>query len=285
MKKLITSVAVVALGTAIGLTPVVTQAKSETINSAKDREAFRNYFKKNTPSKNLDDYVNGLYTYSKNGRDQWQEIEEFPPYEIDIDAGEELWNKKFKNGKSFADCLGADVSKLRVKYPYVDDAKDTVVTLEGAINQCRIDNGEKPFKWKKGKLAQLSAYIAYKGRGQKITTEPKTEKAKAWYNKGKKFFYAKRGQLNMSCADCHVYNASKHIRGNVLGPALGHVTHFPVFRSKWGSLGTLHRRYGGCNKQVRAKPFKAQSDEYKALEYFEYVMSNGLKLNGPSNRE
>ncbi len=57
------------------------------------------------------------------------------------------------------------------------------------------------------------------------------------------------------------------IRADKLSPALGHVSHFPVFRSKGGELGTLHRRYGGCNKQVRAKPFPAQSDEYRALEY------------------
>ncbi len=277
MKKLITSVALLA----VTLSPILTAQATP----AQDRAAFRNYFKKNTSSKNLDDYINGNYTYSKNAREQWQEIEEFPPYEIDVDAGEELWNKPFKNGKTYASCLGSDVSKLRQKYPYVDNAKNTVVTLEGSINKCRTDNGEKPFKWKKGKLAQVSAYVAYQGRGNPITTEPKTAKELAWYNKGKNFFYAKRGQLNLSCADCHVYSASKHIRGNVLGPALGQPSHFPVFRSKWGSLGTLHRRFGGCNKNVRAKPFKAQSDEYKALEYFEYVMSNGLKLNGPANRE
>ncbi len=277
MKKLITSVAVLALS----LAPFVTAQATP----AEDREAFRNYFKKNMPSANLEDYINGIYAFNKDARSQWEEIEEFPPYEIDIDKGEELWNKKFKNGKSFASCFGEDASKVRVKYPYHDEAKDTVVTLEGDINKCLTDNGEKPFKWKKGNIAALSAYIAYSGRGQKITTEPTTKKAEAWYNKGKNFFYAKRGQLNMSCADCHVYNASKWIRGDNLSPALGHPSHFPVFRSKWGALGTLHRRYGGCNKQVRAKPFKAQSDEYKALEYFQYVMSKGLELNGPGARK
>ena len=84
----------------------------------------------------------------------------------------------------------------------------------GDINKCLKDNGEKPFKWKKGKIAALSGYIALQARGQKITTEPKTEKALAWYNKGKNFFYAKRGQLNMACADCHVYNANRHLSGH-----------------------------------------------------------------------
>lgn len=277
MKKLITSVALLA----VVLSPVVTVQASP----AEDREAFRNYFKKNTPSTNLDDYINGIYTYNKDARAQWEEIEEFPPYEIAIDNGEELWGKTFKNGKNFASCFSEDLSKIRGKYPYHDEAKDTIVTLEGEINKCLTDNGEKPFKWKKGNIAAVSAYVAYQGRGGKIVTEPKTDKAVAWYEKGKTFFYAKRGQLNLSCADCHVYSASKWIRGDNLSSALGHPSHFPVYRSKWNSMGTLHRRYGGCNKNIRAKPFKAQSDEYKALEYFQAVMSKGMELNGPGARK
>jgi len=278
MRKLITSVALLA----IVLSPFVTaQASSPT----EDREAFRNHYKKSLTGANLDDFINGVYTLDADARSQWEEIEEFPPYEIDLDKGAEIWAKKFKNGKSFASCFGEDLSKTRAKYPYHDEAKDTIVTLEGDINKCLTDNGEKPFKWKKGKIAQVSAYIAYQGRGEKINVEVKTDKAKAWYEKGKNFFYAKRGQLNLACADCHVYNFNRKIRGDLLSPALGHPSHFPVFRSKWGNLGTLHRRYGGCNKQVRAKDFKAQGNEYKALEYFQGVMSNGLVLNGPGARK
>jgi len=48
---------------------------------------------------------------------------------------------------------------------------------------------------------------------------------------------------------------------------------------------TLHRRFGGCNENIRAKPFKAQSDEYKALKYFHVVISNGLELNDPGARK
>jgi len=278
LKKLITTIALLT----VGLTPIVTTQAS---TPAEDREAFRGYFKKNMPNANLDDYINGIYAFNEDAKAQWEEIEEFPPYEIAIDNGEALWNKKFANGKSFTDCFGEDVSKIRAKYPYHDEAKDTIVTLEGDINKCRTDNGEKAFKWKKGNIAAVSAFVAYQGRGGKIAADPKTEKAKAWYNKGKSFFYAKRGQLNLSCADCHVYSASKWIRGDNLSSALGHTTHFPVYRSKWNSMGTLHRRYGGCNNNIRAKPFKAQSDEYKALEYFQAAMSDGMELNGPGARK
>ncbi len=277
MKKLITSVALLV----IALPFVTAQASTP----AEDTEAFRSYFKKAVPDVKFEDFQNGVYALDADSRSQWEEIEEFPPYEIALDNGAQLWEKPFKNGKSFASCFGDDISGTRAKYPYHDEAKDTIVTLEGDINKCLTDNGEKPFKWKKGNIAAVSAYVAYQGRGGKIDVHPKTEKAKAWYDKGKKFFYAKRGQLNLACADCHVYNFNRKVRSELLSPALGHPSHFPVFRTKWGEMGTLHRRYGGCNKNIRAKPFKAQSDEYKALEYFQAVMSNGIELNGPGARK
>ena len=74
------------------------------------------------------------------------------------------------------------------------------------------------------------------------------------------------------------------IGGNILSTALGQTTHFPAYRAKWGAVGTIHRRYTGCNKQVRAKPFKGQSEEYRNLQYFHTYMSNGIPLNAPGTR-
>jgi len=250
-----------------------------------DLQAFRAYFKKKFPDVPFEEFKNGVYAIDKASREQWEEIEEFPPYEINIEKGEAIFNKPFKNGKTFADCFGKDPSTVRARYPKYDEGSGLVLTLESQINACLKANGEKPFKYKKGKIADLSAFFAYKARGQKVDVKVEGPKAEAAYNKGKQFFYAKRGQLNMSCADCHVYYAGSRIRADILSPALGHVTHFPVYRSKWGGLGTLHRRYGGCNKQVRAKPFKAQSNEYRTLELFHSYMSNGLEWNGPGARK
>ena len=158
--------------------------------------------------------------------------------------------------------------------------------MESAINKCRTDNGEKPLKLQKGAITEIGAYLTSLSRGQKTNVKvPNDAKAIAAYNRGKKHFYAKRGQLNMACADCHYYYSGSKIRADILSPAFGHTTGFPVYRNKWAGMGTLHRRYGGCNKQVRAKPFKPQSDEYKALEYFHTYMSNGLEINGPSQRK
>ena len=128
--------------------------------------------------------------------------------------------------------------------------------------------------------------MSYESRGQTVDVRiPNDADAMAAYNEGKAFYFARRGQLNFSCAHCHFQSAGQHLRTDTLSPALGHATGWPVYRSKWGELGTLHRRFGGCNKQVRAKAFPPQSEEYRNLEYFLTHMANGMEFNGPSARK
>lgn len=252
-----------------------------------DRQAFSDYYTKKFSETPLEDFVNGIYSIDSKSREQWEEIEEFPPYEIDIDKGKELFETAFANGKTYGSCFDNEGIGVRQNYPHWDKDKGQVMTLELAINQCREANGEKPLKYKKGALAAISAYMAYTSRGKPIAvTVPEDDAgAMAAYEDGKQFFYTKRGQLNFSCADCHMGNSGNYVRADRLSPALGHASHFPVYRSKWGELGTLHRRFGGCNANIRAKPFKAQGKEYRNLEYFLTYMSNGLEFNGPGARK
>jgi sulfur-oxidizing protein SoxA len=265
----------------VAATPLAAQATPDD-----DLKAFRSYFTKKFPKVALNDFGNGVYAVDAASREQWEAFEEFPSYEISIDNGEEKFNIPFANGKTYADCFPNYKDGIKQNYPYFDTDKGEVVTLEGAINKCRTDNGEKPLGWSKGEITEIGAYLGYLSRGNKTNVKvPNDAKAIAAYNRGKKHFYAKRGQLNMACADCHYYYSGSKIRADILSPALGHTTGFPVYRNKWSGMGTLHRRYGGCNKQVRAKPFKSQSDEYKALEYFHTYMSNGLEINAPSQRK
>lgn len=250
-----------------------------------DRVALQNYMAKKFPGVPLQEYANGVYAIDSVGRENWEAIEEFPPYEAFIDAGKSMWEKKFKNGKGYKDCFGSPV--IAHKYPQWDKKQQQVVTLPLALNQCLKANGEEPMKYKKGPITNILAYIGYESRGNKTNVKiPHDEPgAIAAYEAGKKFYYDRRGQLNLSCANCHVQQSGQQIRSEILSPALGHTTGWPVYRSKWSALGTLHRRFGGCNEQVRAKGFKAQGDEYRNLEYFLTYMSNGIELNGPSARK
>ena len=277
MKRLITIVATAVMAA----TPLIGSAGPED-----DLKAFRGYFMERFPNVPLEEFANGVYAIDAASREQWEAIEEFPPYEIAIEEGEELFNTPFKNGKTFASCFRNGGIGIKSDYPYFDTKSGKVKTIELEINECLEKNGEKALGFNKGKLASISAYMAYTTRGQIIDIKiPHDQRALDAYNQGKQFYYARRGQLNMSCAHCHVDNAGNKIRADILSPALGHLSHFPVYRSKWGGLGTAHRRFGGCNKQVRAKPFKPQSDQYRNLEYFLTYMSNGIPWNGPGARK
>lgn len=267
---------------ALGTTATATVSMAASIDPEQSRQDLRAYNKALHPNIDLSAYKDGAYIFSKDKMDQFKSVMEFPPYLDAIDAGEDLYNK---DKAVYDKCFGSDVTKVRVMFPRFDEKTQQVQTLEGQINACRKDAGLKPFKWKKGKIAQLSAFYAYQARGQKINVKINSEGAKQAFLRGEKFFVTPHGQLNLSCAKCHTYNSGRKARANILSANLGHTTGFPVFRAKWQNLGTLHRRYGGCNKNMRLKPFKAQSEVYRDLEFFEAYMDNGLEINGPSYRE
>lgn len=251
-----------------------------------DTERFQHYFMKLFPHVPKDQFVNGVYALDPVFRQNWEAIEEFPPYEPFVDQGKTMWETPFANGKSYATCF-PDGPAQRKNYPYWDHKRSMVITMELAINECRKANAEPLLKYGRGPLAALSAYMSFASRGQMINVQVPTDdpKALAAYERGKQFWLQRRGQLNFSCASCHAQNAGKYLRSNILSPAIGHATSFPVYRAKWGDLGTLQSRFQGCNELLRTKPFTLQGEEYRDLEYFLTVMSNGLKFNGPSSRD
>ncbi len=278
MRKLLTASLVISL---LGIITPPAHATPE-----QDLEKLRSYFYKRFPNTPKDDFINGVYAIDPASREQWEAIEEFPPYELDLEKGKELFNTPFKNGKTYASCFDNGGIGITNRYPFFDTKSGRVITLELAINECRKANGEEPLNFEKGPLAAISAYMNYTSRGKVINVViPDDPRALAAYERGKASFFAKRGQLNMSCADCHIANAGNKVRADILSPAIGQTGHFPAYRSTWGDLGTLHRRYIGCNEQVRAKPYAPQSEEYRDLEYFHTYISNGLKINGPGTRK
>jgi sulfur-oxidizing protein SoxA len=259
-------------------------AHAAQVNPQQDLEQFQSYFKSRFPDVAFDEYSNGIYALpaAASQRTEWEQIEEFPPYELELEKGRQFWEEN-----RLAGCFRNGGRGIAQNYPYWDAGRQTVRTIEIDINDCLVRLGKKPIKdLNKGTMAQVVAYFKSMSRGNRVSpaVDWSDPGAKREYAVGREFFWAKRGQLNFSCANCHVHSAGKHIGGNVLSPALGHGVGFPTYRSKWGSLGTIHRRYGGCNKQVRAAPLKPQSREYRALELYETYMSTGLPLTAPSQR-
>lgn len=270
--------------TQLGILVSVAVSAPALASPEQDRATFEKFYESRFPQVAEGDFINGVYSILPAAREQWEAIEEFPPYEVAIELGEEIYNTPFANGKGFADCF--DTPAQRENYPYWDSERGKVVTMEAAINECLVENGEKPFKTKKGKLAEVSAYMSYESRGQTINVQiPDDPAALAAYEQGKQLYYTKNGQLNFACSDCHMYGSGLNARAETLSPSLGHTSHWPVYRSKWQDMGTLHRRFAGCMTNVRAKPYKALGEEYSNLEYFLTYMSNGLEFNGPGARK
>ena len=114
-----------------------------------DLKDFKKYYMDRFPNTPFDDFINGVYSIDAASRAQWEEIEEFPPYELNISKGEALFNKPFANGKTYASCFENGGMGIRQNYPYFDTDRGEVITLELAINECRDANGEKRLKWKR----------------------------------------------------------------------------------------------------------------------------------------
>jgi len=250
-----------------------------------DAKAFRNYFVSKFPTVKLEDFVNGPYALNEDMRRQWEEKEQFPPYEFSLEMGKEMFARPFKNGKHYADCFPNQGIGVRQNFPYFDTREGRVVTLELALNRCREANGESPLSYVDDEMAALTAYMSFTSRGKpfdiKVPDDPRALEA---YQNGKRYFYTRRGQLNFSCATCHVQNPGERMRAEVLAPALGILNAMPIYRSEWGGMGTISRRLATCNSQIRGVPLDPQDEEYRDLEYYLSYVSNGLPISGPGAR-
>jgi len=222
--------------------------------------------KESTQQMQLDDFDNPGYSY--------------------VDTGEGLWNKvDGEAGKSCASChndASESMKGVRAQMPKWNEKKGKPVTLEQTINACRENNLKaKPWKWESTQMLSMTAFIGSKSRGMPV--DVKTDgPMKAWHDKGKEIYYKRVGQLDLACAGCHEQSYGKMIRADHLSQ--GQINGFPLYRSKWQKLGSIHRRFKGCMKQVRATPHKVGGDEFIALELYVASRGQGLSVETPAVR-
>jgi len=234
----------------------------------------------------VDDRRSG-YTYAAKETRAIQDDDLGNPASLWLDEGEALWSKKDgKAGKSCMTChkdAATSMKGVATKWPMYSKKLGKMQSLEQRINQCRTENMQaKPFK-KFDSKEMLSMMIYVKNQSNGLPMNVSVDgPAVEFFEKGKKFFNQRRGQLDMSCANCHEDNAGNMIRANLLSE--GQSNGFPTYRLKWQKPGSIHRRFRGCNKQVRATPFKAGSDEYNNLELFVAWRGRGLPVETPAVR-
>ena len=238
------------------------------------------------PTEDMDSSLKSGYFYATSGTQAMQDEDIDNPAFIWVDIGEEMWSKvEGEAGKSCASCHGGDASSLKgvsVSYPKFNKDDGKLRALQDQINAERTERMKaKPWKWEGDQMLGMTAYIKLQSRGMPVNVAI-DGKAAPFYEKGKAFFNQRRGGLNMSCKNCHVDYPGKYIRANLLSNGLPNG--FPTYRLKWQKVGSLHRRFRGCNKNVRAQPYKQGSDEYTNLELYISSRANGVASEAPAVR-
>ena len=208
------------------------------------------------------------------------------PAMLVTDYGGDLWSTADgDSGKSCEDCHGdaADSMKgVKTRYPTYYQPWGKMINLELRINECRKNNQKaKEWKYESKEMIGMASYIGYQSRGMPMAVDIGGA-ATPFFTKGKEFYYERRGQLDMACSHCHEDNSGNMIRANLLTE--GQINGFPTYRLKWSGVGTLHRRFKGCNDQVRAIPYERGSDEYVNLELYLAWRGRGLAVETPSVR-
>ncbi|MEN6629171.1 MAG: sulfur oxidation c-type cytochrome SoxA [Sulfuricella sp.] len=251
---------------------------------AEDRKALIEYYKQQLPDIKFENYNMGALAMNRDAMDQYDSIMTFPPFVLDVDVGRVIWEKPFKNAKHFSDCFPDGGKNIAGNYPYFDNASGKVVTFENAINACLKANGEAELKYDSREIGLVTAYAKSLSDGMKVNVKVSGPGALAAYEKGKQFYYGRRGQLNFSCSICHIDNVGKFTRSEQLSMMIGQAAHWPEFR-EGTELLTLQGRFRQCNKNTRSVPLEFNSEEYNNLEYFLTYMSNGQKMQTPVFRK
>jgi L-cysteine S-thiosulfotransferase len=250
-----------------------------------DRTQLRHFFQQRFPQISVDELNTGIYAFNKKARKKWQKTEQLAPYMDAVNRGKRLFSQPLTQNDSYLNCLGYPLTTIKTRFPRPIANTSRLQTLAEAINQCRIQHQLPILPWGGSEITSTISYLAFKSRGQPLLMEmPDNSISHDWYQQGKKHFYSRRGQLNLSCAACHIENSGNRFGRELLSPALGLISHYPAYRVTTKQLTSIPQRFSECFLRVGAAPLPLQSDEYKALEYFLGYIASGIKLNGPATR-
>ncbi len=200
--------------------------------------------------------------------------------------GEALWHRPAgAAGQSCASCHGdatRSMAGVAARYPAWDEARAAPIDLAGRILQCREERqGAPPLARESQGLLALSAYVGQQSRGLPIAP-PADPRLTPAVERGRALYEARRGQLDLSCAQCHDENAGRRLAGSLIPQA--HPTGYPLYRLEWQALGSLQRRLRGCMTGVRSEPFAYGAPEYTEIELFLMRRAAGMAMETPAVR-
>lgn len=201
-----------------------------------------------------------------------------------VDRGAGLWEASVPGAASCADCHGRPESLRGVaaKLPRWNERSGTLENLEMQINECRTERmNEAPWPWESEPLLAMTALVAHQSLGLPVSVDVDGPAAIA-FAAGRREFERRRGQLDLSCSNCHEQLAGARLRGDTISE--GMINGFPIYRLTWQTLGSRQRMFQWCNEAVRSEPHAYGADEYLALELYLAWRSRGLPIESPAVR-
>lgn len=203
-----------------------------------------------------------------------------------IEKGLSLWQSAMPGaGLACAECHGPIETAMKgvaSRYPVFDPALGRIVNLElRVLHEMTERLGIPAPVYESPEVLALTALISYQSRG--IPMQPNiTSQSAPLLERGRQIFEQRRGQLHLSCAQCHVEQAGNKLRGDVISQ--GQVNAFPIYRLIWGEVGSRHRMFRWCMQAVRAQPYDFGSEDYLALELYLANRGAGLPIESPGVR-
>ena len=203
-----------------------------------------------------------------------------------VTRGERLWREMVgAAGKSCASCHGDAATSMKgvaARYPRVDPGAARLVDLGGRINLCRVRNERaEPLVAESDDLLALEAYVAHQSRGMPMNITLDTQNARE-FERGRALYYERRGQMNISCAQCHERNWGRKLAQETISQ--GHGVGYPTYRLEWQKLGSLQRRLRACYGGVRAAMPPYGARELVELELYLAWRAGNLPVEAPAVR-
>jgi sulfur-oxidizing protein SoxA len=227
-----------------------------------------------------DDVVSGLEFLTESTR-QLQQDSFANPGLLWVDQGKALFEEN-AGVTSCRSCHDTNLAGAFARFPAYDDKLEQLVNIEGRINQCRTKHQSLPaLAYESAALLSLTAYVASLSNGLPFNVSIEDE-AREYYDRGRAYFFQRRGQLNLACTQCHDDNWGRMLRGDKISQ--GHSNAYPGYRMEWQSFGSLHRRIRDCDTGVRARPYAAGAQPYLELELYLAWRAAELPIESPGVR-
>jgi sulfur-oxidizing protein SoxA len=203
-----------------------------------------------------------------------------------VDIGEQRFNESAgSTGQSCKACHENMPTSVAATFPKMNKHLGKIVNLTAQIQHCTAEHQEaEPIEYESETSLALTAYIGNRSRGQIANQLDSAQegKLKNSIENGKRYFNQRKGQLNLSCSNCHEDSVGEMLRGDLISQ--GQSNGYPIYRLEWQSLGSLHRRFRSCDIGVRAKPYELGSDTYTNLEAYLKHRGDGLTIETPAVR-